>query len=93
MVSLGFGDAVSIDASTARDHELSSIGLIGRRFLFRHVPARRPSCGEQNTSIGFIGDEAQQSCLLIVLLDEGQSSISDGAGVAHHYATRRLTKA
>ena len=34
---------------------------------------------EQDAAIGFIGKLPQQLSLLVVILDEGQSSVSDGA--------------
>jgi hypothetical protein len=38
---------------------------------------------EQDASIGFIGELPQQLSLLVVLLDEGQSAVSDGARAGH----------
>ena len=58
MIGLGLGNAVSVDAGIVRDHELI-VHRLDRRFVFRLVAARRPRCIEQNTSIGFIGDEPQ----------------------------------
>jgi hypothetical protein len=39
--------------------------------------------GEQHTSLGFIGKLSQELSLLVVLLDEGQSAVSDGARAGH----------
>jgi len=35
---------------------------------------------EQDASIGFVSDQPKQLSLLVILLDEGQSAISNGAG-------------
>jgi hypothetical protein len=53
--------------------------------------AGRPIGGEQDTSIRFIRDQAQQFSLFVVLLDEGESAISDGARVVHGHASRRVS--
>jgi hypothetical protein len=44
--------------------------------------------GEQDTSIRFVGDPPQQLGLLVVLLDKGQSAVSDGARAGHGYTSR-----
>jgi hypothetical protein len=44
---------------------------------------RGPLDREQDASIGFVGDQPKQFGLFVVLLDEGQSAVSNGAGGAH----------
>ena len=38
---------------------------------------------EQHPAIRFIGEQSQKLSLLVVLLREGQSAVSDGARVGH----------
>jgi hypothetical protein len=45
---------------------------------------RGPLDGEQDASIGFVRDQPQQFSLFIVLLDDGQSAVSNGAGGPIH---------
>ena len=44
---------------------------------------------EQYSALGFIGELPQQLSLLTVLLDEGQSAVSDGARAGHGYVISR----
>jgi hypothetical protein len=46
---------------------------------------------EQDASIGFVSNQPKKLRLLVVLLDQGQSAISNGAGGAHGYASRRVS--
>ena len=53
---------------------------------------RCPLHGTQDASIRFVGELLQQSGVINVRLSEGQSAISDGAGVRHglHQPQREL---
>jgi hypothetical protein len=46
---------------------------------------------EQDPAIGLVGDQAQQLSLLVVLLDESQSAISNGARVGHGFTSRMVS--
>jgi hypothetical protein len=46
---------------------------------------------EQDASIRFVGEQPKEVSLLVVLLDEGQSAVSDGAGAAHDRASRSVS--
>jgi len=50
-----------------------------------------PLDGAQDASVRFVSDQPKQLSLLVVLLDEGQSAISDGAGVAHVDTSRNVS--
>jgi hypothetical protein len=43
---------------------------------------------EQDASIGFVGELPQELSLLVILLDESQFTVPDGARVGHGYASR-----
>jgi hypothetical protein len=52
-----------------------------RLYFYTGAARGKPLGCEQYASIGFVGDQVKQTSLFVVLLDKGQSAISDGAGV------------
>jgi hypothetical protein len=48
--------------------------------------------GEQDASISFVGEKSQQFSPVVVLLDEGQSKVSHGAGAAHERDARAANR-
>jgi hypothetical protein len=53
---------------------------------------RQPFGGAEKPPLTFIRELMQQVRLGLVLLGEGQSAISDGAGVAHDFELKTTTE-
>jgi hypothetical protein len=60
-----------------------------RLLILEGWPGRKPFGGAEKPPITFIRELMQQVRLGVVLLGEGQSAISDGAGVAHGISLQR----
>jgi len=65
------------------------VSCIWRLLNFALWPGRKPFGGAENSPIGFICELKKQVRLCPVLFGEGQSAISDRAGVAHGHLKSR----
>jgi hypothetical protein len=59
------------------------VSCIWRLLIFAVWPGRKPFSGAENPPIAFICELKKQVRRGLILLGEGQSAISDRAGVAH----------